>query len=86
MYIDNFLRGLDLEVLIKGSVLCIDNIVYSTDEFIYFSNNLTDFKPNKWYMPVMNFTKALASNFSDGLVNCYEFSNNSYFFFIVRFA
>jgi hypothetical protein len=86
MYISSFLRGLDLEVIIKGSVLCINNVVYSTDEFIYFSNNMSDFQPNRWYMPVMNFTKALASNFSDGVVNCYEFANNTYFFFIVRFA
>ena len=72
--------------MIKGSILCINNVVYSTDEFIYFSNNVSDFTPNKWFMPVMNFTKALASNFSDGVVNCYEFSNNTYYFFIVRFA
>ena len=60
--------------------------MYSTDEFIYFSNNVSDFTPDKWFLPVMNFTKALATNFSDGVVNCYEFSNNTYYFFIVRFA
>jgi hypothetical protein len=86
MYLSNFLRGLDLESLIKGSDICIKNVVFSTDEFIYFSNNASDFTSKEWYLPVMNFTRTLASNFSDGVVNCYEFSNSTYYFFIVRFA
>lgn len=86
MYLSNFLRGLDLESLIKGSDICIKNVVFSTDEFIYFTNNASDFTSKEWYLPVMNFTRTLASNFSDGVVNCYEFSNSTYYFFIVRFA
>ena len=77
---------MNVEELIKGANLCINNVVYSTDEFIYFTNNASDFNKSHWILPVLNFTKTVASNFSAGVVNCYEFSNSTYYFFIVRFA
>lgn len=43
--------------------------------------NLTE-----WQIPVLNFTATLASNFSQVVVNCYEFTNETYMFLIVRFA
>jgi hypothetical protein len=86
LYIDSFLRGFDIEVLIEGSKLCIDAAVYSVDEFLYFANNISDAKISEWQLPVMNFTKTVASNFSSAIVNCYEFTNKTYYFLIVRFA
>lgn len=75
LYIDSFLRGFDIESLIDGSTLCINDAVYSVDEFLYFANNVSDSTAKGWHLPVMNFTKTLASNFSSAVVDCYEFTN-----------
>ena len=40
----------------------------------------------QWQVPWLNFTATAASNFSQAIVNCYEFTNETYMFLIVRFA
>jgi len=35
---------------------------------------------------LLNLTATAASNFSQAVVNCYEFANETYMFMIVRFA
>jgi|LauGreDrversion4_2_1035121.scaffolds.fasta_scaffold589940_1 hypothetical protein len=86
MYITYFLKGLDLEKLIKGADLCLNQAFFTVDEFTYFLNNASDAEWKNWQLPILNFTATAASNFSQAVVNCYEFANETYMFFVVRFA
>jgi hypothetical protein len=70
-YLDNFLLGYKLETRVTSSGDCIDNVVYTLDDYSYFQNNLTDYSRNAWEAPIMNFTRAIGSNFSYVPLNCY---------------
>jgi hypothetical protein len=48
MYISYFLKGLDLEKLIKGADLCLNQAFYTVDEFTYFANNASDAEWENW--------------------------------------
>jgi hypothetical protein len=67
-----FLLGLDLEAYFTYSSDCIGSTVYFLDDTTYLSNNLSD--SFGIYGPFINFTGMLAGNFSDSLVNCFQFS------------
>lgn len=80
---------------------CLNNTFQSIDDLSYFYNNLTasiSLKPDKLKRPltdselrfltgpVFNFTGLLAANFSLGLVNCYQFTNQTYVYAVQRYA
>lgn len=67
---DAFLLGLNLETFFKGSETCILDIVFFIDDMFYLANNVSDFTWDHWEAPVMNFSKAIAGNFSSGMVDC----------------
>lgn len=35
---------------------------------------------------MLNFTGFIRGNFSDGLINCFQFSNDTYYYAVIRFA
>lgn len=69
-FLDAFLLGLNLEAFFKGSETCILDIVFFIDDMFYLANNISDFNWASWEAPFMNFTKAIAGNFSSGIVDC----------------
>lgn len=75
-YLDNFLIGLKIETSISYSGDCIDSIVYTMDDYVYFLNNITDFSKKSWEAPIMNFSRAIGGNFSYIPYNCYLFGDN----------
>lgn len=74
-YLDNFLLGLKIESGVPYSSDCIDNIVYTMDDYVYFLNNLTDFSKKSWEAPMLNFSRAIGGNFSEIPYNCYLFGD-----------
>jgi hypothetical protein len=61
------------------------SIVYTVDDIFYLQNNISDFSWKSWEAPIMNFTKAVAGNFSGGIVNCEVFAENAVTEFIKRY-
>jgi len=68
--------GFKPETFVPGSEACIMSIVYFADDFFYLRNNISDFTWHAWEAPIMNFTKAIAGNFSNGIYNCEVFVEN----------
>jgi len=64
-----------LEDYYQYSDECIKSLVYTIDDYAYFQNNQTLTEAYKLGLdnPAMNFTKALAGNFSRAPVQCYQF-------------
>lgn len=69
-FFDAFLIGLKLENFFKGSEACLIDIVYFIDDMFYFRNNISDFTWAHWEAPMMNLSKAFATNFSSAIVDC----------------
>ena len=72
-YFDAFLLGLKLDTFFQGSGPCINDFVYSLDDFAFFYNNVSDThwkSPNQWIGPVFNLSHAVASNISQALPDC----------------
>ena len=67
-----FLLGLDLEAYFTYSSDCVGSTVYFLDDTTYLSNNVSD--SSGVLGPFLNFTGMLAGNFSDSIVNCFQFS------------
>jgi hypothetical protein len=70
-YLDNFLQGLKLGSSVAYSDDCIDNVVYTMDDYTYLLNNISDFSKSSWEAPLMNVTRAIGGNFSYVPLNCY---------------
>lgn len=62
------------------------SIVYTVDDFFYLRNNISDFSWDSWEAPIMNFTKAIGGNFSNGIYNCEVFTENLITEFITRYS
>jgi purine-cytosine permease-like protein len=85
-FFDAFLLGLKLETFFSGSDACLMAGVYMIDDYFYLQNNITDFQWSSWEAPIMNFTKAVAGNFSNTIVNCEIMLENIYKYSVDRFA
>jgi hypothetical protein len=85
-FFDAFLIGLKLETFFSGSDACLMAGVYVIDDYFYLQNNITDFQWSSWEAPIMNFTKAVAGNFSNTIVNCEIMLENIYKYSVDRFA
>jgi hypothetical protein len=78
--------GIKLETFFKGSDACIQDVVYFVDDIFYLMNNVTDFTIEAFEAPVMNFTKLLAGNFSNALVDCQYMGDNVYSYGVNKFS
>jgi hypothetical protein len=85
-FFDNFMVGIKLETFFKGSDACVQDIVYFVDDIFYLMNNVTDFKIEAFEAPIMNFTKMLAGNFSNALVDCQYMGDNVYSYGVNKFS
>lgn len=85
-FFDNFMVGIKLETFFKGSDACIQDLVYFADDVFYLQNNVTDFTIEAFEAPVMNFTKMLAGNFSNALVDCEYMGTNIYAYGLNKFS
>ena len=70
------MMGFKPETFVVGSEACIMSLVYSADDFFYLRNNISDFSSKSWEAPIMNLTKAIGGNFSNGIYNCEVFVEN----------
>jgi hypothetical protein len=86
LYFKAFMDGLKFQNKVKTTDTCMKSIYYAIDDFFYFYNNLTDTTWSTWSGPLLNFTGALSQNFSLSLINCYYFSNETYFYAVIRYA
>ena len=84
-FFDAFMMGFRPETFVAGSEACIMSIVYAADDIFYLRNNMSDFTWASWEAPIMNFTKAMGGNFSNGILNCEIFVENSITEFIQRY-
>lgn len=76
-FLDSFLLGLQLETFFDHAKGCINSLVYTLDDYVYFNRNISS--PNaQWYDPVLNISQLLAGNFTNSWVECYQFGDNWY--------
>jgi hypothetical protein len=75
-FFDAFLVGLKLETFFIGSDACLTSVVYVVDDMYYLRNNITDFSWSSWEAPIMNFSRAVAGNFSNVIINCEKMGEN----------
>lgn len=80
------MKGVSFINQVKSTDKCLTPVYYAIDDVFYLYNNLTDFKWANWQEPIFNFTGLLAANFSEALVQCYYFSNETYYYAVIRYA
>lgn len=69
---------MDLDSYFDHASDCIDSLVYTIDDGYYLSNNIT-LKTN-WSDPLLNLSAMISGNFSDAVLNCFEFGYSTYIY------
>jgi hypothetical protein len=77
-FLDAFLLGLKLETYVDYSTECIDAVCYTMDDWIYLENNYTLTTRADFYGPALNVSAMIAGNFTDSVVECYNFGYSFY--------